>query len=137
MKREILWLRDVYVEYEHTDGYRTYGFTLDETHAWSTILARLMGHVNYRRFVGFRFLKGKKAKCKFCGRPAKIALIFTLYHEVDFRNPKGNVYSISICPECFDKMFSKIEAEVSKIVKQVRERILNEVEENDKVQGNP
>lgn len=68
--------------------------TADERDAFSTVIARAFGQLNYRRFVEARVIKRGSVTCDSCHRSDATV-------RVVFRTQDKKYYSLHYCSECY------------------------------------
>ncbi len=92
------------------------GATIDETDAWRIIMARALGHLNYRRLYGLKVYKHSSKECEMCGQPADTALIFGW--------DDGTRYSIPTCLQCLEtRVIEMIREHVEEMLESLKESI--------------
>lgn len=96
------------------------GLTIDEGEAWKVILARVMGHLNGRRLLGFKVLRNTSKKCSRCDRKAAILLVFD-YH--------GKRYGVYYCREHFIRAVYAVWANLVKKAGRIKDGMLRLVEQ--------
>ncbi len=92
------------------------GTTIDETDAWKIIMARALGHLNYRRLYGIKVYKSSAKRCVMCDKPTNVALIFGW--------DDGTRYSVPYCHECLEiRIIEAIREHVEEVLEGLREGI--------------
>ena len=92
------------------------GTTIDETDAWKIIMARALGHLNYRRLYGIKVYKSATKECDYCGKPTNMAFLFGW--------DDGTRYSEHYCQECIEgEILPMIREHVEEVLRSLRESI--------------
>jgi len=92
------------------------GTTIDETDAWKIIMARALGHLNYRRLYGIKVYKSSAKRCVMCDKPTNVALIFGW--------DDGTRYSVPYCLNCLKtEVIKMIETHVNEILEALRDSL--------------
>ncbi|MCD6422042.1 hypothetical protein J7L13_01680 [bacterium] len=100
-----------------------FGFTFDESMSWEIILARCMGHLNGRRFLGVKLLSNNTSKkCGICGDKASLLMVFKY---------GAKTYGVYYCRKCYEeKVVAELYKELLRKVNWIKHRMLSVGSEN-------
>jgi len=85
--------------------------TLWEADAWRILLARALGHLNGREFIGARRLTNTSKACERCGGKAAVLLVFKY---------AGRAYGVYYCKNCLVELINNAAERLHKEVEKIK-----------------